>query len=62
MSLSRDKIEYGKIRSLFAKRKAGRHKWMKHCINKLVRIQSKDIDLDDENNAIPKKPYKGWEY
>jgi len=63
MSLCKEKIEHGKIQGLFKRpRNSKLHKYMKRCINKLVRIQAKNISLDDDKNLTPKKPYKFWEY
>lgn len=45
------------------RRKSKTHKWMKRCMNKLMRIQAKKIDLSpDDLNLTPKKRYVGWEY
>lgn len=62
MALTRDKIEHGKIQRLFPKVKSGIHRYMKKCINKLIRRQAKKISLNDDENLTPKKQYKGWEY
>ena len=63
MSLCKEKIEHGAIRNLFSQcRSSKTHKFMKRCVNKLLRIQSKKISLNDEENLKPKKSYKGWEY
>ena len=62
MGLTREKIEKGKIRKLFPKARAGVHKYMKKCMNRIVRHQAKKIRIDDESNVVPKKKYRGWEY
>lgn len=62
MALSRVKIEKGKIRRLFPKVRSGEHKYMKKCINRLVRRFSKKISLSCDENLLPKKPYRGWEH
>ena len=37
MSLYKEDIEKGSIRNLFAKRRAGVHKWMKNQMNRYIR-------------------------
>lgn len=59
MSLYKEKIEKGKIRSLFKKPRAGVHKWMKRQMNKYLRQQSKDVS---EESLTPKKRNAGWEF
>lgn len=59
MSLFKEKIEKGSIRTLFSKRRAGTHKWMKRQMNKYLRIQAKDVS---EESLHPKKRNVGWEY
>ena len=59
MSLYKIKIEKGKIRTLFSKRKAGVHKWMKNQMNRYIRKQAKDVS---EDSLEPKKRNAGWEY
>lgn len=62
MALSKEKIDKGKIRSLFPKVRSGEHKYMKKCINRLVRHFSKKISLSYDENIQPKKSYIGWEH
>ena len=59
MSLFKEKIEKGCIRTLFSKRRAGVHKWMKRQMNKCLRIQAKDVS---EESLSPKKRNIGWEF
>ena len=59
MSLCKEKIEKGSIRKLFAKPRAGIHKWMKRQMNKYIRRQSKDVG---EDSLEPKKRNCGWEF
>lgn len=59
MSLYKEKIEKGRIRTLFSKPRAGVHKWMKRQMNKYIRIQAKDVS---EDSLEPKKRNAGWEY
>lgn len=61
MSLSREKIEYGSIRNMFAKERHNRYrKILKKGINRRVRYAAKKIDEDSV--ADIQKPYRGWEY
>ena len=59
MSLYKVVIEKGAIRKLFAKRRAGVHKWMKNQMNRYIRKQSKDVG---EDSLEPKRRYCGWEF
>lgn len=59
MSLYKIKIEKGRIRNLFSKRRAGVHKWMKNQMNRYIRKQAKDVS---EDSLEPKKRNAGWEY
>lgn len=59
MSLYKEKIEKGSIRALFAKPKAGVHKWMKNQMNRYIRKQAKDVS---EDSLEPKKRNIGWEF
>ena len=60
MALCRDKIDKGKVRRYFNDR-TGKHKYYKHCINKIVRRMCKNVDEDSYELRI-KKPYRGWEH
>lgn len=60
MSLYKEKIEKGKIRSLFKKPRAGVHKWMKRQMNKFIR--RKPIDDDDKGIKTARKQNCGWEF
>lgn len=61
MSLSREKIEYGSIRNLFAKERHRRYRQLlKKGINRRVRYAAKKIDEDSV--ADIQKPYRGWEF
>lgn len=60
MGLSRSKIEKGFIKSLFAPRKSGVHKWMKNQMNRFMR--RKPIEDDEVGCKSNRKPIKGWEY
>ena len=59
MSLYKEKIEKGPIRTLFSKPRAGIHKWMKNQMNRYIRKQSKDVS---EDSLEPKKRNIGWEF
>ena len=59
MSLLKCKIEKGRIKSLFAPRRAGVHKWMKNQMNRYIRKQAKDVS---EDSLEPKSRYCGWEF
>ena len=59
MSLYKIKIEKGRISTLFSKRRAGVHKWMKNQMNRYIRKQAKDVS---EDSLEPKKRNAGWEY
>ena len=59
MSLIREKTE------IFKRTKKGdikRKRFLKRQMNKFIRLQSKNIDLDDIGFKTNRKPYKGWEY
>ena len=60
MSTNKCKIEKGRIRSLFAPRKAGVHKWMKNQMNRFMR--RKLIEDDEVGCKSNSKPTKGWEF
>ena len=60
MSLYKEKIEKGKIKKLFAPRRAGVHKWMKRQMNKFMRRRK--IEEDDKGYKSNRKPIKGWEF
>lgn len=60
MSTNKCKIEKGIIRSLFAPRKAGVHKWMKNQMNRFMR--RKPIEEDEVGCKTNRKPIKGWEF
>ncbi|MBR6516394.1 MAG: hypothetical protein IKT40_06015 [Bacilli bacterium] len=60
MAAYKEKIEKGLIRKLFAKPKAGIHKWMKRQMNKLIR--RKPIEEDEIGIKTNRKPYKGWDF
>lgn len=59
MSLYKEDIEKGSIRKLFAKRRAGVHKWMKNQMNRYIRKQAKDVS---EDSLEPKRRYCGWKF
>lgn len=62
MALTREKIEYGEIRNLFAFKRHQRYRlFLKKCMNRWIRRKAKHINLTDDNLSI-KKEYKGWEY
>lgn len=60
MSLYKEKLEKGKIRSLFTKPRAGVHKWMKRQMNKYIR--RKPIEDDEIGIKTNRKPTRGWEF
>lgn len=60
MSLSREKIEYGVIRSFFSKRRNRYRTFLKKSMNRWIRRKSKKID--EESIAAIQKEYKGWEF
>lgn len=60
MSLNKCKIEKGRIKSLFAPRKAGVHKWMKNQMNRFIR--RKPIEEDEVGCKSNRKIVKGWEF
>lgn len=60
MSTYKEKIEKGRIKSLFAPRKAGVHKWMKNQMNRFMR--RKPIEDDEVGGKSNRKPIKGWEF
>ena len=60
MSLYKCKIEKGRIKSLFAPRKAGVHKWMKNQMNRFIR--RKPIEEDEVGGKSNRKIVKGWEF
>ena len=60
MSTNKEKIEKGRIKNLFAPRRAGVHKWMKNQMNRFIRRQP--IDEDDKGCKTNRKPNKGWEF
>ena len=59
MSLYKVDIEKGSIRTLFSKRRAGVHKWVKNQMNRYIRKQAKDVS---EDSLEPKRRYCGWEF
>lgn len=60
MSLYKEKIERGRIRTLFSKPRAGVHKWMKRQMNKYIR--RKPIEEDEKGVKTNRKRFVGWEY
>lgn len=60
MSTNKCKIEKGRIKSLFAPRRAGIHKWMKKQMNRFIR--RKPIEEDEVGSKSNRKPTKGWEF
>ena len=60
VSLLKEKIEKGRIKNLFAPRKAGVHKWMKNQMNRFIR--RKPIEEDEVGRKSNRKIVKGWEF
>ena len=60
MSTNKCKIDKGRIKSLFAQRKAGVHKWMKNQMNRFIR--RKPIEEDEVGRKSNRKIVKGWEF
>ena len=60
MGIQKCKIEKGKIKNLFAPRRAGIHKWMKKQMNRFIR--RKPIEEDEVGSKSNRKPTKGWEF
>jgi len=58
MALSKEQIEHT-LEAGWSKR--GQRKYMKNCINRIIRRFCKKIDVEGDTNFSPKKRYRGWE-